>query len=54
LENKKQIVSKLDLLNAVVNETTFKQEYVDYLAKEMKATEGGLNHKQCKKKKKMN
>jgi len=37
-------VAKLEYLNAVVNETTFKQEYVDYLSKEMKPTEGGLNY----------
>ena len=35
----------MDHMNAVVNETTFKQEYVDYLAKEMKPTNGGLDYK---------
>jgi len=34
-----------ELLSAVVNETTFKDEYVDYLKKEMSPQEDGLNFK---------
>jgi len=34
-----------ELLSAVVNETTFKDEYVDYLKKEMAPQEDGLNFK---------
>jgi len=44
LINQKDI-ALMDHMNAVVNETTFKQEYVDYLAKEMKPTTGGLDYK---------
>lgn len=34
-----------ELLSAVVNDTTFKDEYVDYLKKEMSPQEDGLNFK---------
>lgn len=37
--------ANIELLSAVVNETTFKDEYVDYLKKEMTPQEDGLNFK---------
>lgn len=38
-------VADMELMKAVVNGTTFKQEYVDYLQKEMTKDAAGYNYK---------